>query len=363
MHQILYEKLRINTFLLQFYGFLARGFFSRETRISFLSLIESNIDRLKLMRDDTNWDGRYDLTAKLLFQTEQFVNESRNKLKYTQICEDIDIANYVNENQFNFFNFGIQLKDLKNILDIEVFFRNGYMLHDVFNGYSEENLYNFQIDCIDYLYSSSNFYNEAYDYYYRRKEIKLYDAMDSLSIPSFEMTRIQPREEVMFRNFRESYINLIFFIESFINSIGFDAYLRGTAKNIDDENILKGIKSINPKNGRKSYCSIKDKLERFPKIIANNTIDIGIDPYKSYLNISVELRNQYVHSSHEKGKALLSVDDWKKKCDEMIEHQCFDLLNEYWKSCYPNQSFPKIIFNAFYGNSFKGHHGRFFVIE
>ena len=84
---------------------------------------------------------------------------------------------------------------------------------------------------------------------------------------------------------------------------------------------------------------------------------------KSYLEHNVELRNQYVHSLPEKGKILLGIEDWKKKCDDMINTECFDFLNAFWKSCYPSKVFPKVIFTIFWGNSFKGHQGRYLATE
>jgi|GEM_PF-5565896 len=67
----------------------------------------------------------------------------------------------------------------------------------------------------------------------------------------------------MFRNFREAYINLVFFIESFINSVGLDALLDGSAKTETDENKLKGIEKI--KNGWKTYSTLKQRIKNFHK--------------------------------------------------------------------------------------------------
>jgi len=156
-------------------------------------------------------------------------------------------------------------------------FRNGYMLHDVFNGYSEKNMFSFQMDCIDYLYSAAHFYNEGYDYYHGRKTIKFYNDKEYGEIHPFEMRRIQPKEEIVFRNFREAYINLVFFIESFINSVGFDALLGGSAKSETEENKLKGIEKIK-KNGWKSYSTLKQRITNFSQIIDGKPIDTNKDP-------------------------------------------------------------------------------------
>jgi len=167
----------------------------------------------------------------------------------------------------------------------------------------------------------------------------------------------------MFRNFREAYINLIFFVESFVNSVGFDAYLAGFAKTYEEELHLKGIQKENPKNGHRTYSDFKQRLKNFARIIGDEAINVAVEPYKSYIENSIELRNQYIHSNPTKSKISLGLEGWKKKCDIFIDHECFDLLNSFWETCYPKKVFPKVIFNEFYGNSFKGHQGRMMVLE
>lgn len=358
-HHTLYEHLKINTLLLQFFGFLTRGFFTIDERKDMDDLIQLNIDRLEMMKNTLDWDGRYDLVSEQLFKTQEYVTKTKNNLHFKQICNDSEIANYLTKNHMHFFESGILLNDLKIILDINDIFSNGYMLHDIFCGYPEKELHHFKVDCLDFLHSAAHFYNEAYDYYHDKKEIN-YDIKLDKNNP-YELRRIQPKEEVIFRNFREAYINLIFFVESFINSVGFDAYLAGSAKTANEELQLKGIQKIIPKNGYKKYSNLRDRIINISRIINGKAIDPDLEPYKSYLDNCVELRNQYVHSSPEKGKILLGMEDWKNKCDNMINNECFDFLNAFWKNCYPNKIFPKVIFNTFCGNSFKGHQGKFMM--
>lgn len=316
-------------------------------------LINLNIDRLELMKS-LEWDGRYDLVVNQIAQTEDLINTAKGKLPFKQIGQDNIIADYIETNFDDFFEYGIQLKDLREILDISILFRNGYMLHDVYNGYVDEYLYRFQIDCVDFVHSAAYFYNEAYDYYEGNKEV----VNRSVNNKKFENKRIQQEGEIMFRNFREAYINMIFFIESFINSVGFNAYLEGKANNDVDEYQLKGIEKISNK-GFKSYSNLSQKIRNISRILNSTSLNVEDEPFKSYLKSNVELRNQYVHSSPEKGKILLSMDDWKDKCDRMIKDECMTLLLAFWKGCYPDRHFPKVIFNCFFGNSFKGHQGRF----
>lgn len=360
MPHLLYEELRLNTFLLQFYCFLTRGFFEDEQLKRIEDLINLNIERLEVMGDPIKWDGRYDLVFKQFMESKDLVVKAKNNLKYQQICNDNEIVEYLIQNP-QFYEQGILLADLRKILDVESMFRNGHMLHDTFHGYPKKGITSCQVDCLDYLYSAAHFYNEGYDYFHNRKKIKFYSDKDYGEIHPFELRRIQPKEEVVFRNFREAYINLIFFVESFINSIGLDAFLNGIAKSEEEENKLKGIEKI--RNGWKTYSTLKQRIKNFSQIINGVPIDVDRDPIKQYLTICVELRNQYVHSSLEKKKNYFTPNDWKLKCDEMIDHQCYEVLKEVWNGCYPSKGFPKIIFNEFYGSSFKGHQGRFVVVE
>ena len=359
MHHTLFEQLRVNTFLLQFYKFLTNGKYSKELSEEIENFIVLNIARLNLMKS-IEWDGNYQLVLEQLSKTKNLVETTRNNLNFKQICEDIHIAKFVENNYDTFFQTGITLKDLKELLDIDVLFRNGHMHHDMFLGNIEENAYSYQVDCLDFLHSASHFYNEAYDYYYDKKDVNYNTKIDN-KFP-FDLKRIQPKEEVMFRNFREAFINIIFFVESFINSVGFDAYLNGIAKTNDEELHLKGIENMN-KKGFPVYPNLRVKIKNIARVLNNVEINTDLEPYKSYLEKSVELRNQYVHSSPSKPKLLLSIDDWKEKCDLMINNECMDILTEFWKSCYPNKPFPKIIFNEFGGNSFKGHQGKFVILE
>lgn len=356
MHQTLFNNLRSQTFLLQFYSHLARGFFNEHELSEINALIEMNIDKLHLMKK-IEWDGKYDIILNLITQTSKNIEELKRLMPFKQICEDLVIANYLTINHNFFYEEGILLKDLKEILDIEVLFKNGHMLHDVFNGYYEKNKYRYQVDCLDFLYSAAYYYNEGYDYYYDLKNPILIN-----NTGPFDNKRIPSKEETMFRNFRESYINIIFFIESFINSVGFDAFLAGLANEEIDEYQLKGIDSIS-KSGYKKYSTLQTKIQNISRIISGSTINTKAYPFENYLNECVELRNQYVHSSPEKGKIKLSIDDWKTKCDTLISKECYAVIDTFWKGCYPNKRFPPIIFNILCGNSFKGHQGKFVKFE
>lgn len=325
------------------------------------ALIGFNIERLKLVNDIAAWDGRYDVVFHKIIESNQIIERARAFLKLKQVSSDEDITSFVMRTP-DFMEHGIVLNDLRLLLDIEHFFRNGHMAHDTYYGYPEKELFRFGVDCLDYLHSAAYFYNEGFDYYHERKQVSLYTANDYATKHPYELKRIQSSEEVIFRNFREAFINLIFFTESFINSVGIDAFLKGIAQSPDDANKLKGISSLN-RNGYATYLTLRLRMEHTSRIIGGTALDTKQNPVQAYLQDSVELRNQYVHSSATKPKNYFTAGDWKLKCDDMISHQCFAVLNTFWKACYPQKVFPKNIFNAFHGSSFKGFQGQFMVVE
>lgn len=323
MHITLHNELSRQNSLLQFYCWLVRGLFTIEDQRAIDVLMKRNIDRLLLMQKKLEWDGRYDLVILQQTESERFIKQAKDKLEYKQISSDKAICQYVNDNPF-FMLKGIILNDLKNLLDMDKAFKRGYLLHDIFHGYPEQ-FYRFQIDCLDYNHSAAYFYNEGYDYYHKRKTIKNYSEIDINSVPWMEQKRIQSSNEVSFRNFREAYINLVFFIESFINSVGFHAYLSGVAKDEKEENQLRGIERISDK-GYITYSKLSQRITNISRIVGGSAVDCSSDPFKTYLKTSVELRNQYVHSSVDKPKIQYSLEDWKNKCDGMIDNDCMQVI-------------------------------------
>lgn len=358
MHATLHNDLSQETFLLQFYGWLARGKFKTEERKAMDNLIASNIERLHIMQDMLKWDGRYDLVMSQLMDTQEYIRLAKDKLQYQQKCEDRDICAYVHKHP-DFAKTGIILNDLQHLLDMGPAFKRGYLLHDIYHGYPEE-FYLFQVDCMDYLHSAAHFYNEGYDYFFKRKTIKDYSHADMQAIHWAERKRLQSSDEVAFRNFREAYINLVFFVESFVNSVGYHAYLSGAGKDESENNQLRGIEKVSAK-GFKNYSNLKQRLCNISKIVGGKAIDCEADPIKTYLKTSVELRNQYVHSSTDKPKIQMSLAGWKGKCDVMIDDSCMNIIQKFWKSCYPNTHFPIVIANSFHGNSFKGRPGKYYA--
>lgn len=358
VHEDFFKELRIKTFLIQFYVPLTRGKFKTEELEKIQELVNQNIVRLELMKPPMfQWDGRYDLVVEQIFQSGDVLEKAKSFLPLVQKADDEAIAVYMRSNQEHHI-IGIDLLSLSKLFDIERLFRTGHMLHERFLGYQEEHLMSFYTICLDYVHSAAHFYNEGYDYLHGKKEIKFYDQIPQHEIGAFEMRRIQPKEEVMFRNFREAFVNIILFIESFINCVGYDAYLAELAQSPADRLKLQGIQGQR-KNGKYNYSTMHDKLINITRIVGGKEIDTDIEPFLSYEKSDVELRNMHLHSKLMSQQILLDHHGWKNKCDEYIDHKCFDVINSFWKACYPAKPFPVHIFNVFSGNSFKGHQGKY----
>ncbi|NVK08875.1 MAG: hypothetical protein HWD89_07460 [Tenacibaculum sp.] len=356
MHYKLHKELSIQTALLQFYCFLTRGFWEKEF-ISVFDYGNENIEKIHTMANPEKWDGDYSTIIKRISKTKEIVEKAKSYLQWNQKCSNEKIAEYMYNHPL-FYENGISIKDLNDIMEINTVLKNGYMFHDRFHGYPEKHLYRYGVDCLDFLYSASYFYNEGFDFFNNRKNPISNNEIHNL--PSTEMKRIQSKEEMMFRSFREAFINIIFFVESFINSVGYDAYLKGKGVNESEKNKLKGIKSIKA-NGFKSYLSIRGKFKEYSRIISGTELDTENPIIENYIKKCVELRNKYVHSSPEKGSLKVSLEEWKNKCDSMIDKQCFEVLNTFWKGCYPDKQFPVIIYNELSSSSFKGRLGKMMI--
>ena len=260
LHKYQVDELRRNTLVMQFYASLIKGKLSDIEKKIFLKLEEDNIERLKKFINPSEWDGRYDLAFIQNQETITFISKIRNYLTvFKQAATDNEIAEFITKNP-NFFKVGISIEQLNKYGNIDILLKRGHFFHDYYKGFAENNyLENSQCDCLDYLYSAIFYYNEGYDLFHGRKVIEPPTQDEVMRLPAFEFKRIHDNDEVKYRSFRESFINLILFVESFINAVGYDAYLRGLAKNLNEENNLKGINSVNLKNGYKKYSNFREK--------------------------------------------------------------------------------------------------------
>ncbi|MEZ4797281.1 MAG: hypothetical protein R2785_08930 [Flavobacteriaceae bacterium] len=153
---------------------------------------------------------------------------------------------------------------------------------------------------------------------------------------------------------RLTIVSFFSFIESFINSIGFDHYYRnqGALKSSDIE-ILQG-----KKRGR--HLSLKNKIEKFQKIIREDNIAKIVlsdtaqikEPFKTLFETYEELRNSSVHFSPQKTRIWLKPHDWVNKAQEFSNFTVSAAL-EIWKSCHETSKGPDYLGRLDYNRLYK----------
>jgi hypothetical protein len=154
---------------------------------------------------------------------------------------------------------------------------------------------------------------------------------------------------------RNSITNLYSFIECFVNSIGFDFYLR--YKNIlehKDQEILQGLKG----NG---YLSLEYKLEKFHQIIRADhkqrfcVIDSKQrqEPFLTFFEECKEIRDAAMHYSPNKKSIWLRPTDWTDKAKHYSEIS-IKVAQVFWKACYPDKAFPFYLRGLEYSECYDG---------
>lgn len=152
---------------------------------------------------------------------------------------------------------------------------------------------------------------------------------------------------------RNSIINLYSFIECFVNSIGYDFYLRNKKNlSVTQQEILQGKKG--------GYLSLEYKLEKFPLIISPQfkqsifTIDIKQrqKPFIAFLDEYKELRDATMHYSPQKASILQKPGEWIKKAKTHSE-LVVDVARLFWRACYQQQAFPSYLKHLDYSSCYK----------
>jgi len=153
---------------------------------------------------------------------------------------------------------------------------------------------------------------------------------------------------------RMTIISFFSFLESFINSIGFDYYYRNKGKLTDeDKEILQGSKK-----GR--FLNLKYKIEKFQKIIRSDNIakivlsdDYQInEPFKTLFKDYEELRNASVHFSPKKSRIWLKPHDWIDRAEEFSKLVIKAAL-EIWRSCRETKKGPDYLGRLEYERLYK----------
>lgn len=356
-------ELSGNIYYCQFYYFVFHGLYDAEVLKEYIEIEETGIQLLSQGPHARN-DSLKSTNERLLKIKECFTKGACFKQK----CTDEYLASfwkkYTHSNKILRAE-GIRFHELSIIFDITDFLKTGFFLQDVFCGYQSKGRYEYRSDCLDILDSAIYYYNEAYDHETGNKKVVDYSQIETSSIKTFEFKRIYSAEEVTYKNYREAYINLLFFIESFINSIGYNAILEPNKFTTDQINRLQGFK-IAPKNNRVIYSNISQKIEDIAFIVSGNKIDLTKYPFVDYIKQEVEIRNKYIHSSpfEEKEKLNFSRINWKQKAIDLINGFAIEaLLMKLWTHCYPKKRFPVFIFNGFYLGTFKGFQSKGLAVD
>jgi hypothetical protein len=148
---------------------------------------------------------------------------------------------------------------------------------------------------------------------------------------------------------RLSILSYFSFLESFVNSIGYD-YSQINKLKLDpaEVKILHGEK-------KGHYISLEDKIEKIPIIIRKDKKPIIItsdpkqikEPFKSLFGQIKELRDSSVHNSPLKESIWKRPEDWLKEADDASKN-CLSAASLFWKACYPNSNGPSYLHNLEY---------------
>jgi hypothetical protein len=140
---------------------------------------------------------------------------------------------------------------------------------------------------------------------------------------------------------RITIVSFFSFLESFVNSIGFDFYYRNKDNlNISDSELLRG-----KRKGR--YINLKYKIERFQKIIrSDKSAKIVLsdekqikEPFKSLFSDFEGLRNSSVHFAPDKSNIWLKPHDWFNKAKRISSLANEAALN-IWKIIHETNKGP-----------------------
>lgn len=153
---------------------------------------------------------------------------------------------------------------------------------------------------------------------------------------------------------RMTIISFFSFLESFINSIGFDYYYRNESiLDSSEKEILHGRKK-----GR--FLNLMYKIEKFQKIIRSDKVakivlsdDKQIkEPFKTLFEDYEELRNASVHFSPIKSRIWLKPHDWLSKA-ESFSKLVIQAALEIWKSCHETNKGPDYLGRLEYKRLYK----------
>ncbi len=140
---------------------------------------------------------------------------------------------------------------------------------------------------------------------------------------------------------RLTIVSFYSFLESFVNSVGFDFYLRNRSNLTDRQSeILRGKKEDR-------YLQIAYKIEKFPTIIRPDKRQIIFvkdegqvkEPFKTLFRDYKDLRDSSVHYSPSKVRISHSPIEWVTKARE-FKDLSVKAAQLFWEACYPGRGGP-----------------------
>lgn len=355
--EVLRKDIIKNLTAFQFYGILIGV---RTTDEGLVEFNEIETHTINLLMRYSEW-GRNPVAGEVLNMANRLRNlrEKYQKMfKYEQHSSDEILIQVFRKNFDEFFSKGIILFELNKVVELTNFLKYGHFFQNYMMTDRSQN----QVRCAvaEFLENAQYFYNEAWKYYNEKKKIEKPNSDDFLKTPELERSRFHSESEITVRFFKEAFINLILFVESFINAVGYDAFLQGIYSSDEEKLNLQGQYT---NNKQIKFLSIKNKLKTIPKIInknLGNELDPNSEPYKTYFENFVDLRNSYMHTSPSKGSTWFSPLDWMSKNDILIDNNCFQVIEGFWKACYPNKSFPLYLKVIYYSDGFVGRQKKYF---
>lgn len=140
---------------------------------------------------------------------------------------------------------------------------------------------------------------------------------------------------------RNSIVNLYSFVECFVNSVGYDHYLRNM-----DTLELKEQETLQEKKGG-GYLALEHKMEKFHQLIRiDRKQKFSVtdpkqlkEPFLTFFEECKEIRDAAMHYSPNKKAIWLKPNDWTDKAKKYSEIT-IQVAQNFWKSCYPNRDFP-----------------------
>jgi hypothetical protein len=140
-----------------------------------------------------------------------------------------------------------------------------------------------------------------------------------------------------------------FFTEAFVNSIGYDFYLRN--ENVLSQNEIEILQGKN--KGR--FIPLENRIQKFQSIIrldqrsVINTTDITQlkEPFITFFNEIKNIRDAASHFTPLKGSLSMKPDDWIEKV-KLSATVCLEVAKKVWIACYPSKGMPEYLMRLDY---------------